>query len=627
MTVSAHLVFSAAPSGSNLVFGAEDSAPSSISDVFAALTLPPLSFSALCVPDLSVSLVASLPPLSIAAEAVYDSRVSRPLAARTLSAQSLALPLSAVAVAASQEDAAPSPAVFFTALDRAVPVELSGISAPIQDAARRAVALLAGVHDADALGASVVAGLDEAARIRRLAATAIDDGVSLFVSTHGAVQDGLRGGRRVHAAVLQRASPLALVCSGRTRRGQAQLMRWGVAMQDAIAPGFGVAPPLPPTPVPCYTPSPQLRFAMLRSTHGNLVFLCDGAVAPVPPGPSATLVIPVRSVYMIINRSTSLVLANTGQPLEATDMRVAIDADSWAWSWSATVPAAYLPILSAEYGGTVDVVATIAGVDFVLSVERIARSRRFGQATLTVSGRSRAAQLASPYAQEKTTANASASTAQQLMASALTENGVSLGWSLDWQITDWLVPGGVWSHYGSPIDACVEIAGAAGAYIQSHRTQQTLRVLPRYPVAPWAWADVTPDIELPESVVTLEGIEYMDKADYNAVFVSGQASGINAHVTRAGSGGNRPAPMVSHPLITHADAGRQRGLSILGDTGRQRLITLSLPVLQETGVIQPGAMIRYVEQGRTHTGIARAVSVSDSFPKATQQVSIESHDF
>ena len=39
-------------------------------------------------------------------------------------------------------------------------------------------------------------------------------------------------------------------------------------------------------------------------------------------------------------------------------------------------------------------------------------------------------------------------------------------------------------------------------------------VLPRYPTAPWDWAGVTPDFLLPESVVSVEGTEWLEKAAY-----------------------------------------------------------------------------------------------------------------
>jgi len=324
--------------------------------------------------------------------------------------------------------------------------------------------------------------------------------------------------------------------------------------------------------------------------------------------------------------TVTLVLAATGQPIPARGgLRLSLDVDSWGWGWSASVPASYLTLLSAPLGNLVELIATVNGTAFRLSVERISRERQFGQATLAISGSGRAAWLAAPYAPIVTRSNNGAMTAQQLMADALTENGMAIGWTLDWQITDWLVPAGVWNHTGTAMEACLTIANAGGAYIQAHRTDQVLSVLPRYPSTPWAWPGLTPDIDLPENVCVVEGIEWIDKPTYNTVFVSGQEGGILAHVTRQGTAGDKAAPMVTDPLTTHSDAGLQRGTRILSDTGRQALISLNLPVLPETGIILPGKLIRYSENGNQHIGLTRAVDIAADFPKVRQTVKVESH--
>lgn len=381
----------------------------------------------------------------------------------------------------------------------------------------------------------------------------------------------------------------------------------------------------PPGHVPCYVPavgSVPLRFWELASTTDlHLRFRCPNADGG---GAGETIVIPVRRVYMTVN-AQSLVLASTGQPILASNMRLSIDVDSWVWSWSANVPGGYLSLLQASPGDLVEVVATLNGTAFRFAVERIQRDRRFAQSTLAISGRGRAAWLANPYADIVSRGNAEALTAQQLMADALTENGVSIGWSLDWQITDWLVPSGAWQHSGTAMDACLSIASAGGAYIQAHRTDQVLRVLPRYPVVPWDWAGLTPDIQLPEDVCVTEGIEWVDKPNYNSVFIAGETGGIMAHVTRTGTDGSKVAPMVTDPLITHADAGRQRGIAVLGDTGRQKLISLSLPILSELGIVPPGKLVRYTENGQQHLGLTRSVQVASDFPKLRQTITVESH--
>jgi hypothetical protein len=216
-------------------------------------------------------------------------------------------------------------------------------------------------------------------------------------------------------------------------------------------------------------------------------------------------------------------------------------------------------------------------------------------------------------------------TAQQLMADALTVNGVTIGWAIDWRISDWTIPTGTWSYRGSYIGAINTIAAAAGAFVQPDPVTKTLRVRPRYPSKPWQWdtSEVIPDIELPASVVTNEGITWADKPAYNAVYISGTTSaGILASVTREGTSGNLQAPMITDPLITDIIAGRQRGVAILSDVGRQARYTLSLPVLPSTGIIEPGTMIKYVDNGVTRVGVVRGQSVTATQSSVIQTLEV-----
>lgn len=402
------------------------------------------------------------------------------------------------------------------------------------------------------------------------------------------------------------------------------VMPWGEARHapPGISPhGGGTVPP----GHPCYTPpagnAVSLVFSGLLPAPIDLLFVCANKTPTQPP---ATIVVPIRSIYMQ-NTQVTVALADTGQPIPAVGLKLSIDADSWCWGWSASVPRNYLGTMRGSATSKVELLASVNGTNFRLAVEKIGSSRSFGKGMVSISGRGRAIWLGKPFADVVSRSNAADMTAQQLMADALTENGVSNGWNIDWRIDDWLIPAGAWQHRGTAMEACQSIAGAAGAYIQAHRTDQTLIVLPRYPVAPWNWAAATPDLDVPENVCIVEGIEFLDMPAYNTVFVAGQVGGILGHVTRGGTAGDKAAPQVCDPLITHADAARQRGLAILGDTGEQKHITLSLPVLNETGIIVPGLLMRYQEGGNTHLGLTRGVDVSHDFPKLTQFVTVESH--
>lgn len=365
---------------------------------------------------------------------------------------------------------------------------------------------------------------------------------------------------------------------------------------------------------------PWVRFSRPLSPGWGVV------TPPGPtPNPDGTFVVPSLPVYIMLN-TLSLMRVDTGQALPALAMSLSLDSDSWTWSFSATLPAATLSAIQPTDGVPVVLQAVINGVPYRVMVEGITRDRSFGRDQLRVSGRGLAAELAAPYSPVLTFANTAARTAQQLMGDVLSDNGVPMDWAIDWQLTDWLVPADVWSIQGSRMDALVNIAQAAGGFLLPDPVARTLHVLHRYPVAPWDWGTASPAFELPAAVVQAEGTEWLTRPTYNRVFVSGQRGGILGQATRAGTAGNQVAPMITDALATHADMVRQRALAILADVGRQAIQSLQIPILEETGVIQPGTLIRYVDGATSRRGIVRATQVSASFGKAMQSLSVETHD-
>jgi hypothetical protein len=400
--------------------------------------------------------------------------------------------------------------------------------------------------------------------------------------------------------------------------------RW----QEAMKPLMGrsvILPPNPPDPPePCYTPplgnAVHLLFQELWDGSTNLLFSCGDE-----DGPPALVVVPIRRVYMVIN-DTSLWRVDGDVHIPTYSASMSLDVDSWTWSFSASVPGNALSDL--EPGGDglpVELEVRLNGMTFRVLAESLSRDRTFGTSRITVRGRGKTALLDAPYAPVKTYGNDTDRLAQQLMADVLTDNGVGIGWDVDWNLTDWLVPGGVWAGQGTYMSALNQIAAAAGGYIQPHRTDQEIKVLHRYPFAPWEWAtEVTPDFELPSAVTTREGIEWIEKVRYNRVYISGQAGGVLGRVTRDGTDGAVLAPMVTDALNTHSDAVRQRGRTILSDTGRQARVSLRLPVLEETGVIEPGKFVRYVD-GTTRLGIVRSTSVEIKSPDVWQSLMVETH--
>ena len=401
---------------------------------------------------------------------------------------------------------------------------------------------------------------------------------------------------------------------------------WHGRFQEAVPPPPGISVwvvPEPPAPQPCYTPSAHLLFAALAPADGQLLFVCENHTEPPPSGES--VVVPVRRVYFVINNVTLHRLPD-GLPVPVFNLSLSLDAASWTWGFDAQLPAKAEGLVApGSASGPVELLANINGTAFRVLAESISRERIFGDASIRISGRGRNAVLAAPYAPVMTFGNAEARTARQLMDDVLTLNGIPLGWTVDWGITDWNVPTGVFARQGTWIEALASIASAVGGYLIPHPSDQRIRVRHRYPVAPWDWATITPDFVLPVDAVARESLRWLEKPAYNRVFVSGQDVGVLGQVTRAGTAGDMLAPMVVDPLITEAGAARQRGIAVLADTGQQIEVSLRLPVLAETGIIEPGAFVEYQDGSVTRLGLVRSTQIEAGMPEVWQTLGVQGY--
>lgn len=303
-----------------------------------------------------------------------------------------------------------------------------------------------------------------------------------------------------------------------------------------------------------------------------------------------------------------------------------LDRDSWTWGFSASLHASAMSLIEpAAFGEPVEIDAEVNGVHYRLLAEGISRDRQFGSARISLTGRGKSAVLSDPYSPILNFSNTQTRTAEQLINDVLTNNGVPIGWSVDFGLADWNVPEGIFAHNGSYMSAVKAIADSIGAYVQPDPLASKIYIKPAYPVLPWNLASATPDFELPVDVTSKEAISWFDRPAYNAVYVSGTSQGVLALVRRQGTAGDLLAPMVADNLITDNIAARQRGESILGSTGRIAEVTLEMPILPATGIIPPGKIVRYLDGGVSRMGITRSVSVNTELPKARQQIQVETH--
>ena len=376
---------------------------------------------------------------------------------------------------------------------------------------------------------------------------------------------------------------------------------WRVPWEQARRPPPGLdLPPDPPEP-PVLEPvegGTTLQFChAMPSAPWVLQF---GLTCEIP-----TPTIPVKRLYIVQN-SARLVRLSDGLELPATQMTLSIDADSWAWSFSAGLAGRDAQALvTGTDGQPVEVMAEINGQQWRCLVDGWRRSESWQSHGVTISGRSLAAYLGAPYATARSYTEDSQATASQLARAELPE-----GWSLDWRMTDWVVPAGAWSYDSlAPIDAISRIAQAAGGYVQAHQQDQTIIVAPRFEAAPWRWAESEVDLAVPRDIITQLGSDQQPGDARNAVWLHGDTGGIQAQIIRQGTAGDQLAPTVVDALITDQAPAQSRGIAELAATLRQSTESLQMPLAASLGgLLLPGMMI----ECDGWRGVSRGVSVSAS---------------
>lgn len=371
----------------------------------------------------------------------------------------------------------------------------------------------------------------------------------------------------------------------------AEIERWQQAGYPANAPNPG--PPQPPVDPP-YKPPVGIVDLDLRCplpTSPGQINLNLGR-SPCPLWPAVN--VPTLKVYRVLN-SCSLVRLPDRAPLAVTSMTVETDADSWCWALSATLagpdgwtllqpkPPAFLPV---------EVEATINGHVWRFLLDSPSASRKFNLHQQSLRGRSRSAWLHDPFTAPSAGVESSPRTAQQLAEQALD----NLGWTLVWDLPpDWLVPGGLYSWNGTPIDQLVGLVKPVDGCLYTDPSAAILTAYPRYPTAAWLWDGQTADVGIPEAAVISLDRAPENRPLLNGCYVSGTLHGNVAWVKIAGTDGAIvPAEPIVDPLLCHVDALRARGIAVLSAAGPGHGLDAVLLLTPEggtgPGLLRPGLL-------------------------------------
>lgn len=397
------------------------------------------------------------------------------------------------------------------------------------------------------------------------------------------------------------------------------LAKYWAPWEEAMRPRFIWPPPEPPEPpveppfVPdldlvleCRLPVPlwsPVAFDLWIDT-------CDRVTNPN--------IVPVagRRVIIVVHSLTITTMPD-GTPIPCDAISLRADRDSWCWGWEASVLKAASELAEQQR----EVQITVDGNIWTGLVETSRMSRRHGWSATQVGGRSRSAILAAPYTDARSRLEALDRTAVQLAEDEL----YNTGWTLSWGSVDWLVPGGVFAYDAlTPIEAVVKLATAIGSIVQTHPSDPTISVIPRYGVSTWDVPAAAVDWVIPGDIVLDMTVAWRPETLYRGVWVSGQGAGVLTRVFRTGTDGAPYKQMVVDPLITHIDAARERGRQILCAGGKRADVTLTLPLSTSVGLIKPGQLVEVTTPA--FRGYVDAVSINARRVSVVQTVTIERID-
>lgn len=354
-----------------------------------------------------------------------------------------------------------------------------------------------------------------------------------------------------------------------------------------------------------------------------------GPVKPLPEPPPDPEIL---DTYMIAN-TVNLVVLPSRTPIEAKNVKISWDADSFSWSFSADIfTHAALELVRPDADGAGEVELDINGWTWVLLVESYSRNRKFPSEAYSIKGATRTQLLAAPYAPLRTSLNSAPITSAQAAEAEL----LNTGFTLDWQATDWTFPAGSLSYQGqTAIQVIAKLAETIGAIVRPARAADALEVVPRYPVPPWEWNGIEAPIAniIPPAMMTDLSGEWTPQPAWNASYVSGTSHGVSMLVRRAGTAGDEPTADVFDDWLTGQEANQARGTHELAKGGNIEIVGVTIPLFpfsddHGVGLCLPGNLYRVPEESGTWDGLCLAVDISAEGTGAVrvkQQLRLERH--
>ncbi len=283
----------------------------------------------------------------------------------------------------------------------------------------------------------------------------------------------------------------------------------------------------------------------------------------------------IKSTYMIYNNVTAEI---DGQPLAILSLNLSTNTDGFCWSFDISIPPGEFDRLNLDTRSD-DAIVTI-NINrhrWDCLIESYSDTRKFVNYSYTLKGRSITSKLSRDYASRKTGIVTQAQSAAQLAQAQL----ALLPYTLEYQSVSWLIPGNTYTiSEATPIDTIMDIAHAAGNFVESHPFEPKLYIKNRWPVGAWDINNQTPIATVPSSLVIGITGQKQIKDKCNSVAVSGTSNNAKGAIVRRTSAGSYLMPEASartHELYTAIEVLREAGIAALSETGKHKSETVELP--------------------------------------------------
>jgi len=351
----------------------------------------------------------------------------------------------------------------------------------------------------------------------------------------------------------------------------------------------------------------------------------DGARALIPPGeyPAAG----ERTVATFAEVSAE---AEDGTAIELERIRITTDRDSWCWQLEARTSRP-VPAIAPRGDEYRELAVTLNGYRWRFLIEEIEHEReRTQEATREfrrLRGRTPTCRLDEPHSAAQSRTEGRRRTIEQIAA-----DEAGRDYDLAWELPSWTVPAGTWSYDDrTPIKALGKIAAAFGAHLYSDPEGERLAVRRRYPRSPTRWTTTEDVHRLPVSLVTQASGRWIEAPRYAYAWAEGTTGdGVIVRGYRAEwddldrAGEQVSAPLKSSPLITSREAGRERVTAVIDASGPKLIDTLTMPLDERTGRLEPGQLVRLYDDRIELTGVVDAVTVTaDEHGRIHQEIELE----